>query len=200
MQNPLNLCCSFCVFVQALPGAKDEWFSVVSELTVFLCKVLIFRTRIEITKRLTMQPPKSYSVGEQCSSRAAYRQARRHPARLQGSLVRAPAPQPDRPVQVHQQLPPAAESRDEIKDIAKDLPDPTKDAVQFTDKILLLGDFNIHVDLPSSLIVTDFNTLLDCLGLIKSVNIPTHTRGHTLDLLITRGLIVSNLSVSDVSL
>ncbi|MGH0133746.1 UNVERIFIED_CONTAM: hypothetical protein FKN15_005261 [Acipenser sinensis] len=38
MQNPLNLCCSFCVFVQALPGAKDEWFSVVSELTVFLRK------------------------------------------------------------------------------------------------------------------------------------------------------------------
>ncbi|KAK6466647.1 hypothetical protein HHUSO_G35914 [Huso huso] len=34
-----------------------------------------------------MQPPKSYSVGGQRSSRAAYRQARRCPARLQGSLV-----------------------------------------------------------------------------------------------------------------
>ncbi|MGH0168766.1 UNVERIFIED_CONTAM: hypothetical protein FKN15_055752 [Acipenser sinensis] len=34
-----------------------------------------------------MQLPKSYSVGGQRSSRAAYRQARRHPARLQGSLV-----------------------------------------------------------------------------------------------------------------
>ncbi len=48
--------------------------------------------------------------------------------------------------------------------------------------------------------MTDFNMLLDCLGLFQSVNIPTHTRGHTLDLLITRGLDVSNLSVSDVSL
>ncbi|MGH0168832.1 UNVERIFIED_CONTAM: hypothetical protein FKN15_055553 [Acipenser sinensis] len=38
--------------------------------------------------RLTMQPPKSYSVGGQHSSRAAYRQARRRLARLQGSLVR----------------------------------------------------------------------------------------------------------------
>ncbi|MGH0183109.1 UNVERIFIED_CONTAM: hypothetical protein FKN15_010886 [Acipenser sinensis] len=37
---------------------------------------------------LTMQPPKSYSVGGQRSSRAAYRQARRRPARLQGLLVR----------------------------------------------------------------------------------------------------------------
>ncbi|MGH0125590.1 UNVERIFIED_CONTAM: hypothetical protein FKN15_008154 [Acipenser sinensis] len=37
---------------------------------------------------LTMQPPKSYSVGGQRSSQAAYRQARRRPARLQGSLVR----------------------------------------------------------------------------------------------------------------
>ncbi|MGH0167840.1 UNVERIFIED_CONTAM: hypothetical protein FKN15_004278 [Acipenser sinensis] len=40
---------------------------------------------------LTMQPPKSYSVGGQRSSRAAYRQARRRPARLQGSLVRGTA-------------------------------------------------------------------------------------------------------------
>ncbi|MGH0156221.1 UNVERIFIED_CONTAM: hypothetical protein FKN15_029737 [Acipenser sinensis] len=38
---------------------------------------------------LTMQPPKSHSVGGQRSSRAAYRQARSPPTRLQGSLVRA---------------------------------------------------------------------------------------------------------------
>ncbi|MGH0167604.1 UNVERIFIED_CONTAM: hypothetical protein FKN15_053094 [Acipenser sinensis] len=37
---------------------------------------------------LTMQPPKTYSVGGQRSSQAAYRQARRHPARLQRLLVR----------------------------------------------------------------------------------------------------------------
>ncbi|MGH0118816.1 UNVERIFIED_CONTAM: hypothetical protein FKN15_056203 [Acipenser sinensis] len=37
---------------------------------------------------VTMQPPKSYSIGGKRSSRAACRQARRHPARLQGSLVR----------------------------------------------------------------------------------------------------------------
>ncbi|MGH0173435.1 UNVERIFIED_CONTAM: hypothetical protein FKN15_065780 [Acipenser sinensis] len=35
-----------------------------------------------------MQPPKSYRVGGQRSSRASYRQARRRTARLQGSLVR----------------------------------------------------------------------------------------------------------------
>ncbi|MGH0146400.1 UNVERIFIED_CONTAM: hypothetical protein FKN15_008023 [Acipenser sinensis] len=35
-----------------------------------------------------MQPPKSYIVGGQRSSLAAYRQARRRPTRLQGSLVR----------------------------------------------------------------------------------------------------------------
>ncbi|MGH0134088.1 UNVERIFIED_CONTAM: hypothetical protein FKN15_054389 [Acipenser sinensis] len=40
------------------------------------------------TAKLTMQPPKSYSVGGQRCSQAAYRQARRRPARLQGSLVR----------------------------------------------------------------------------------------------------------------
>ncbi|MGH0118830.1 UNVERIFIED_CONTAM: hypothetical protein FKN15_056217 [Acipenser sinensis] len=35
-----------------------------------------------------MQPPKSYSVGGQRSSQAAYRQARTYPARLQRKLVR----------------------------------------------------------------------------------------------------------------
>ncbi|MGH0148727.1 UNVERIFIED_CONTAM: hypothetical protein FKN15_038869 [Acipenser sinensis] len=39
---------------------------------------------------LTMQLPKIYSVGGQRSSHAAYRQARRRPARLQGSLVHGP--------------------------------------------------------------------------------------------------------------
>ncbi|MGH0167724.1 UNVERIFIED_CONTAM: hypothetical protein FKN15_052554 [Acipenser sinensis] len=37
--------------------------------------------------RLTVQPPQSYSVGGQRSSGAAYRQARRRPARPQGALV-----------------------------------------------------------------------------------------------------------------
>ncbi|MBN3286580.1 FAK1 kinase, partial [Polyodon spathula] len=37
----------------------------------------------------TMQPPRSYSLGGQRSSWAANRQAHRHPARLQGSLVRS---------------------------------------------------------------------------------------------------------------
>ncbi|MGH0174751.1 UNVERIFIED_CONTAM: hypothetical protein FKN15_007683 [Acipenser sinensis] len=46
--------------------------------------------------------------------------------------------------------------------------------------------------------VTDFNTILDLDS--QSVNVPTHTREHTLDLLITRGLGISNLSVSDISL
>ncbi|MGH0168096.1 UNVERIFIED_CONTAM: hypothetical protein FKN15_053929 [Acipenser sinensis] len=41
--------------------------------------------------------------------------------------------------------------------------------------------------------------ILDCLGLSQSVNVPTHTRGHILDLLITRGLDISNLSISDIS-
>ncbi|MGH0163231.1 UNVERIFIED_CONTAM: hypothetical protein FKN15_063801 [Acipenser sinensis] len=44
--------------------------------------------RVFSQRGLTMQPPKSYKVGGQHSSRASYRQARRRPARPQGSLVR----------------------------------------------------------------------------------------------------------------
>ncbi|MGH0154225.1 UNVERIFIED_CONTAM: hypothetical protein FKN15_025918 [Acipenser sinensis] len=49
-----------------------------------MCHQLTFFSRCG----LTMQPPKDYRVGGQRSSRAAYGQACRRPARLQGSLVR----------------------------------------------------------------------------------------------------------------
>ena len=54
------------------------------------------------------------------------------------------------------------------------------------DRILLCGDFNIHVDSPSDSAVLNFQAVLNEFDLIQHTRGPTHISGHTLDLVITR--------------
>ena len=49
---------------------------------------------------------------------------------------------------------------------------------------ILLGDFNIHTDKLDNPDMITFLDFLDSLNLINKVNFPTHTSGHTLDLII----------------
>ena len=71
-------------------------------------------------------------------------------------------------------------------------------------RLLILGDFNIHVDIPNLPDTEKFVKLLDTFGLMQHVSLPTHRLGHTLDLVITRSndnlisdLVVNNPLVSD---
>ena len=50
------------------------------------------------------------------------------------------------------------------------------------ESLLLTGDFNIHVDVPSDPHVKMFFDWLSSMGLYQHVNIPTHISCHTLDL------------------
>ena len=50
---------------------------------------------------------------------------------------------------------------------------------------LIVGDFNIHVDNPNSKEGIRFNEILQEYGFIQHVSFPTHSKGHTLDLVIT---------------
>ena len=54
------------------------------------------------------------------------------------------------------------------------------------DHLLILGDFNIHMDVSTDADTAKFVDLLESLGLEQHVSGPTHTDGHTLDLVITR--------------
>ena len=54
------------------------------------------------------------------------------------------------------------------------------------DRLLITGDFNIHVDKPEDPAAAKFLSLLQSLGLVQHVTVPTHVAGHTLDLVITR--------------
>ncbi|KAI5608745.1 hypothetical protein C0J50_12193 [Silurus asotus] len=65
------------------------------------------------------------------------------------------------------------------------------------DNVLICSDFNINVCCPSDTPANDFKALLDSLDLAQSISCPTHRLGHTLELIISRGVIVSDCEVKD---
>ena len=58
--------------------------------------------------------------------------------------------------------------------------------VSLPSELIISGDFNFHVDSPNEANSKSFLRLLESFSLKQHVNFPTHIRGHTLDLLITR--------------
>lgn len=50
------------------------------------------------------------------------------------------------------------------------------------DRILIIGDFNIHVCCDSKPLSKDFLSLIDSFDFVQWVSGPTHVQGHTLDL------------------
>ena len=54
--------------------------------------------------------------------------------------------------------------------------------------LLIVGDFNYHMDDTRSLDTVKFNKVLELFSLVQHVNGPTHKEGHTLDLIITRAV------------
>ena len=63
------------------------------------------------------------------------------------------------------------------------------------DSIIIVGDFNIHVDNDSDSLGNTFSGLLDGIGFVQNVNKPTHSHKHTLDLILTYGIEISDLIV-----
>ena len=57
-------------------------------------------------------------------------------------------------------------------------------ASNLTDKMLLVGDFNVHFDNPDTILLND---LLASYNLVNRINFPTHKLQHTLHLIIYNG-------------
>lgn len=68
------------------------------------------------------------------------------------------------------------------------------------DRILILGDFNIHVCCDSKPLSQDFLSLIDSFDFVQWVSGPTHVQGHTLDLILSRGLSVLNIKIGEPGL
>lgn len=66
------------------------------------------------------------------------------------------------------------------------------------DKVLIIGDFNFHIDDPFCNAASEFLTLTDSFNLKQHVSGPTHKKGHTLDLVFSFGLDINCLNVVDI--
>ena len=62
----------------------------------------------------------------------------------------------------------------------------SKLCVSVTGDLCILGDFNLHFDLADDPTVKRFKDILTSLDLQQHIEVPTHSRGHVLDLVITR--------------
>lgn len=67
------------------------------------------------------------------------------------------------------------------------------------DKIIIAGDFNLHIDVFSNLHASEFLNLTESFNFVQHVSGPTHNHGHTLDLIFTHGLSLNNLITKDTS-
>ncbi len=68
------------------------------------------------------------------------------------------------------------------------------------DSILISGDFNIHIDTATDPLANQFTSMLSTFDLTQHTAGPTHNRGHTLDLVISKGLGVVINCILDVGI
>lgn len=64
------------------------------------------------------------------------------------------------------------------------------------DRIILLGDFNCHINNTADLYAMEFLDLLASFGLVQHVKGATHNHGNTLDLVFTKGI---EIDISDIT-
>ena len=67
------------------------------------------------------------------------------------------------------------------------------------EELLIYGDFNFHMDDKADWDATRFGELLDLFNLKQHVCVPTHKRGHILDLVITRNETEGALGLKNVT-
>lgn len=64
--------------------------------------------------------------------------------------------------------------------------------------VILLGDFNIHMDNTTLPLTKDFSSALDSFGFQQFSDFPTHIKGHILDLICCSGLTPSNCTADQL--
>ena len=78
--------------------------------------------------------------------------------------------------------PPSASKSDFITELSELL----ENLASTTSTLVVLGDFNIHVDNVDDPFTSSFFSLLETFDLKQHIALPTHDSGHILDLIITR--------------
>uniref|UniRef100_A0AAQ6IB00 Reverse transcriptase domain-containing protein n=1 Tax=Anabas testudineus TaxID=64144 RepID=A0AAQ6IB00_ANATE len=71
------------------------------------------------------------------------------------------------------------------------------DIVVRYDKVIIAGDFNLHIDNNTNTLANYFISLTESFNLVQHVKGPTHNQGHTLDLIFTLGLTLNSIELKD---
>ena len=82
--------------------------------------------------------------------------------------------------------PPSTGNKFKISDFLSEIEDFITECSMTPNRLLILGDFNLHLDIPEKWDVRFFLTSLSALNLEQHVTEPTHKSEHILDLLISR--------------
>uniref|UniRef100_A0A8C2FJX0 Reverse transcriptase domain-containing protein n=3 Tax=Cyprinus carpio TaxID=7962 RepID=A0A8C2FJX0_CYPCA len=77
----------------------------------------------------------------------------------------------------------------------KEFGDFLSDLLVTADKALIFGDFNIHVDNTNDALGLAFTNLLNCFGVKQNITGPTHRFNHTLDLIISHGIDLTDIDI-----
>ncbi len=67
------------------------------------------------------------------------------------------------------------------------------------DRILIMGDFNIHVCCSGKPMAKEFLNLVDSFNLCLYVSRPTHEHGHTIYLVFSLGIMIENTCVEETA-
>ena len=77
-------------------------------------------------------------------------------------------------------------SQDASTEFLREFSDILERIATFSCPVIILGDLNLYLDEASSQHTITFDTTLEHYGLVQHVHSPTLSRGHTLDVVITR--------------
>ncbi len=77
----------------------------------------------------------------------------------------------------------------------KEFGDFISELVLAADKVLAVGDFNIHVDNDTNALGSAFLDILNSIGVRQYVPGPTHCRNYTLDLILSHGIDINGVEV-----
>ena len=87
-----------------------------------------------------------------------------------------------------------------VPDFCKDFDDYLDSLVQLPGKVIIAGDFNIHVEDPTNPDTRKFMQILTNYGLIQHVSSSTHISGGILDLVITRKNSCDYLDIKNIEI
>ena len=99
-------------------------------------------------------------------------------------------------------FPPNAKNKLTVNQFLDEFSSFLEEKILTTSRLLIVGDFNFHVDNINDKNAEHFLSVLDTFDLQQHVHQSTHARGHTLDLIITRSSdqLVEDLSVTDTAI